>query len=81
MGFKQVGVDPDFLYYPLEEGFIYQPIKEKEVEYIPQEEDKGKVLLIHRPSHCPLSFFLCLPEKGRANNKRDYSRNLHSMDR
>lgn len=57
MGFKQVGEDPDFLFYPLEEGFIYQPVKEKEVEYIPQEEDKGKVLLIHGPSHCPFSYF------------------------
>ena len=45
------------MFYPLEEGFIYQPVKEEEVEYIPQEEDKGKVLLIHGPSHCPFSYF------------------------
>ena len=57
MGFKQVGEDPDFLFYPLEEGFIYQPVKEKGAEYIPQEEDKGKVLLIHGPSYCPFSYF------------------------
>jgi len=57
MGFKQVGEDPDFLYYPLEEGFIYQPVKEKEAEYIPQEEDKGKVLIIYGPSFCPFSYF------------------------
>ena len=57
MGFKQVGEDPDFLYYPLEEGFIYQPVKEKRAEYIPQEEDKDKVLLVHGPSYCPFSYF------------------------
>ncbi|MBA7636479.1 hypothetical protein ES703_44099 [subsurface metagenome] len=57
MGFKQVGEDPDFLYYPLEEGFIYQPVKEKGAEYIPQEEDKDKVLLVHGPSFCPFSYF------------------------
>lgn len=57
MGFKQVGEDPDFLFYPLEEGFIYQPVKEKGAEYIPQEEDKDKVLLFHGPSYCPFSYF------------------------
>jgi hypothetical protein len=55
MGFKQVGEDPDFLYYPLEEGFIYQ-LSEKENEYIPQEEDKGKALLICGPSYCPFTY-------------------------
>ncbi len=55
-GFKQVGEDLDFLFYPLEEGFIYQP-SEKENEYIPQEEDKDQVLLVHGPSYCPFSYF------------------------
>jgi len=27
MGFKQVGEDPDFLYYPLRKGFTYQPVE------------------------------------------------------
>ena len=57
MGFKQVGENPDFMYYPLEEGFIYQPVKENGAEYIPQEEDKDKVLLVHGPSYCPFSYF------------------------
>ncbi len=52
-----MGEDPDFLYYPLEEGFIYQPVKEKGAEYIPQEEDKDKVLLVHGPSYCSFSYF------------------------
>jgi hypothetical protein len=64
-GFKQVGDDPKFLYYPLKEGFVYQPVEEKEVEYIPQkvagyipqEEDKGRVLIIYGPSFCPFSYF------------------------
>ncbi|MEW6455575.1 MAG: GNAT family N-acetyltransferase [Acidobacteriota bacterium] len=66
-GFKQVGDDPDFLYYPLKKGFIYQPVKgrrdpvyitetQKTEGYIPQEEDKGKVLLIYGPSFCPFSY-------------------------
>lgn len=64
-GFKQVGENPDFLYYPLEEGYVYQPIKKKEVEYIPQEEDKEKVLIIHGPNQCPVTypFFLKRMEK------------------
>lgn len=56
MGFKQIGGDPDFLYLPLEKGFIYKPKVEKQVEYVPQEEDKGKVLIIYGPSSCPFSY-------------------------
>jgi RimJ/RimL family protein N-acetyltransferase len=52
-GFKQIGEDPDYLYYPLESSFVYQPIRKKEVKYIPQEEDKGKVLIICGPNRCP----------------------------
>ncbi len=56
MGFKPVGEDPDFLFYPLEEGFIYQPTPEKAAEYIPQEEDKEKAVIIYGPSFCPFSY-------------------------
>lgn len=55
-GFKQIGEDPDFLYYPLEEGFVYKPIKKGEVKYIPQEEDKEKVLIICGPNGCPAAY-------------------------
>lgn len=55
-GFKHVGKDLDFLYYPLKEGFVYKPVKKKEVEYIPQEEDKEKVLIICGPDSCPATY-------------------------
>jgi len=56
MGFKQIGDDPDFLYLPLVEGFIYIPTAGEQAKYIPQEGDKGKVLFIHGPSPCPFSY-------------------------
>jgi len=56
MGFKQIGDDPDLLYLPLREGFIYRPSAKKQVEYMPQEGDKGKVLFIYGPSSCPFSY-------------------------
>lgn len=56
MGFKQIGDDPDFLYLPLREGFIYRPSAKKQAEYMPQEGDKGKVLFIYGPSSCPFSY-------------------------
>ncbi len=56
MGFKPVGKDPDFLYYPLKEGFVYQPLPVKAPVYFPQEEDKGKAVIIYGPSFCPFSF-------------------------
>jgi len=55
-GFKQIGEDPDHLYYPLKRGFAYHPIKKEEVGYISQEEDKGKVLIICGPSGCPATY-------------------------
>lgn len=55
-GFKQIGKDPDYLYYPLKEGFVYKPKKKKEVEYIPQKEDKGKVLIICGPNGCTATY-------------------------
>ncbi|MBO3802984.1 MAG: GNAT family N-acetyltransferase [Candidatus Brockarchaeota archaeon] len=56
MGFRQVGEDPDFLYYPMKEGFAYRPVVRKEAEYVPQREDEGKALIIYGPSPCPFSY-------------------------
>jgi GNAT superfamily N-acetyltransferase len=56
-GFKSVGEDPDFLYYPIEQGYGYQPIEEERKEYLPQKEDRGKALIIYGPSFCPFSYF------------------------
>ena len=64
-GFKQIGEDPDYLYYPLQAGFVYRPFEKKEVKYVPQDEDKGKVLIICGPNGCPATypFFLKRMEK------------------
>ncbi|MGQ9690961.1 MAG: GNAT family N-acetyltransferase, partial [Thermoproteota archaeon] len=56
MGFKQVEEDPSLLYYPIRHGFIYKPIEREESNYIPQEDDKGKVVILYRPSFCPFSY-------------------------
>lgn len=65
-GFKQAGENPDVLYFPLREDFVYRPAcDKKEVEYIPQEEDKGKALIIHGSSSCPYSYpFLKIAEES-----------------
>jgi GNAT superfamily N-acetyltransferase len=55
-GFRQIGDDPDHLYYPLEAGFVYKPVPKKEVRYIPQDEDKGKVVIISGPDYCPATY-------------------------
>jgi len=64
-GFKQIGEDPDFLYYPLEENFVYKPAPTEEKKYILQEEDKGKVLIVCGPINCPFTYpyFLKCMEK------------------
>lgn len=60
MGFKQVSKDEPFLlYYPLKEGFVYIP---KSKEYIPQEEDKGKILIFYDPS-CPFCIYFLEKKK------------------
>lgn len=62
--FKQMEENPDFLYYPLQSGFTYQPIIKKG-EYIPQEDDWGKALIIYGPSYCPFSYaFLKMTERA-----------------
>jgi hypothetical protein len=55
-GFRQIGKDPDHLYYLLQPGFAYNPIPRKEVPYVPQNEDKGKVVIISGPDHCPATY-------------------------
>jgi len=55
-GFRQVGDDPDHLYYPLQKGFVYGPVENKAAGYIPQDEDRGKVLLVCGPNGCPATY-------------------------
>ena len=63
LGFKKVGDDPDFLYYPIQEGFVYHPVER--AKYIPQEEDKGKALIFYGPSPCPFAYgFLLKTEEA-----------------
>lgn len=56
MGFKQVE-DPGLLYYPLKHGFVYRPVGRVGPNYVPQEDDKGRVVIIYSPSFCPWSYF------------------------
>lgn len=54
MGFKKVrDDDPFLLYYPLKEGYVYQP---EEAVFIPQAEDKGRALIFYDPS-CPFCMY------------------------
>jgi GNAT superfamily N-acetyltransferase len=55
-GFRQVGEDPDYLYYPLKGGFVYQPVPKKKARYSPQDEDKGEVVIISGPDYCPATY-------------------------
>ena len=55
-GFKQIGEDPDYLYYPLQTGFVYRPVEKEQVKYIPQDEDKGKVLIVCGPNWCSFTY-------------------------
>jgi GNAT superfamily N-acetyltransferase len=55
-GFRWVGEDPDRLYFPLQAGFVYRPPEKKQVEYIPHDADKGKVVLISGPDWCPATY-------------------------
>lgn len=63
-GFRQVGDDPDLLCYPLVEGFACPPDEEPGVRYIPQEEDRHRVVIVHGPSPCPFTYpFLRMAER------------------
>lgn len=55
-GFRQIGEDPDHMYYPLAENLVYRPGEPEEAGYIAQEEDKGKVLLVCGPNGCPATY-------------------------
>jgi len=55
-GFRQIGENPDNLYYPLQPGFAYRPVARKEVRYVPQDEDRGKVLIVSGPDFCPATY-------------------------
>lgn len=55
-GFKRIGEDPDHLYYPLQPGFVYRPVEKKRVQYVAQDEDKGKVVLVSGPDFCPVTY-------------------------
>ncbi len=66
-GFRPVGEDTDWLYYPLADGVTLAPeteteivegffLEEQKVEYVPQVEDKGKAVILYRPSFCPFSY-------------------------
>lgn len=64
-GFKQLGKDPDHLCYPLQPGSVYKPVAKKEVRYVPQDEDKDKVVIVSGPDYCPAAYpyFLKRTEK------------------
>lgn len=54
MGFKKVREDEPFLlYYPMEEGYVYQP---ETAVFTPQAEDKGRGLIFYDPS-CPFCMY------------------------
>jgi GNAT superfamily N-acetyltransferase len=55
-GFRQIGEDPDHLYYPLRRGFVYGPVGKKEIRCVPQEEDRGKAVIISGPDYCPATY-------------------------
>mgnify|MGYP000049958516 CR=1 FL=1 len=60
MGFKRVNPnDPFLLYYPFEENYVY---RSKEKKYVPQEEDKGMVLLFYDPE-CPFCIYFLEKKK------------------
>ena len=55
-GLKQIGKDPDDLYYPLQPGFVYEPVPKREVRNMPQDKDKSKVVLVSGPDFCPATY-------------------------
>jgi len=55
-GFIQIGRDPDDLVYPLETGYVYQHVEEKVAVYVPQEEDRGRAILVCGPNMCPATY-------------------------
>jgi len=64
-GFKRVGRNPDYLYLPFMEGFIYKPKRRGAIRYIPQDEDKGRALIICGPNRCPVTYSYFLKRMER----------------
>ncbi len=64
-GFRQIGEDPDHLYFPMQPGLVYKPVAKKEVRYVPQDEDKVRVVIVSGPDYCPATYpyFLKRTEK------------------
>lgn len=54
--FQPVGDDPDFLFLPLKEGFVYQPKPKIKRHYQAQAEDKGRVLIFCGPNNCSAAY-------------------------
>lgn len=57
-GFRPSPEEPDFLYFPLEEGLRLKGKKSSPL-YLGQDEDKGKVLILYGPSFCPWHYYFC----------------------
>lgn len=55
-GFIPAAEGSDLLVYALTEGFVYQPVTDTTAEYVPQEEDLGRALIIYGPCSCPFSY-------------------------
>lgn len=64
-GFQTVGDDTDFLYYPIEKNFVYQSHIKTPIEYQPQDEDKGKVLIFCGPNNCAAAYPFLLKRMER----------------
>ncbi len=66
-GFRQMGEDSNVLYFPLVKGFALTFADAKinaeesfwepsQTEYVPQDEDKGKAVIIYGPDFCPFAY-------------------------
>lgn len=56
-GFRPIGNNPDVLFLPLINDFIYQlPEKKSITVYKPQDEDREKVLIFYGPNKCPAAY-------------------------
>ena len=64
-GFKQIGEDPDHLYHPLKAGSVYRPAEKEEARYVPQDEDKGKALIVSGPNWCSFTYPYFLKRMGK----------------
>jgi GNAT superfamily N-acetyltransferase len=79
-GFRQIGEDPDCLCYPLQPGFVYKATAKTEAKYIPQDEDKGKVLIISGPDYCPATYPFFLRRMGKYIREIDLSVPIRWID-